>query len=339
MGLVDETVTAGARQAKVCAELGIDARTFQRWKDQEVGEDRRTGCATSVNKLSTAEEKQILEIINQPQYRDLSPKQVVPILADKGIYLASESTIYRILRRHGQATLRSSSAPPAKRHKPGEQVATGPNQVWSWDITYLKSNIRGSFYYLYLVMDVWSRKIVGWDLHDEELMEHSAKLIAAICAREGVRKDSLVLHSDNGSPMKGATMLSTLQRLGVSPSFSRPSVSNDNPYSESLFRTLKYRPEYPRQGAFGSLDEARLWVSQFVTWYNTEHRHSAIRHVTPQERHAGLQDMILNNRHRVYQEARKRNPKRWSGETRNWTPIEVVQLNPDQPKPLEEEAA
>lgn len=338
MGLVDEAVTTGARQAKACAELGIDARTFQRWKDQEVGEDRRTGCATSVNKLTVAEEKQILKVINQPEYRDLPPKQVVPILADKGIYLASESTIYRIIRRHGQATHRSSSAPPVKRHKPDEHIATGPGQVWSWDITYLKSNIRGSFYYLYLVMDVWSRKIVGWDLHDEELMEHSAKLIADICAREGIRKDSLVLHSDNGGPMKGATMLATLQRLGVATSFNRPKVSNDNPYSESLFRTLKYRPEYPRQGAFGSLDEARIWVGQFVTWYNTKHRHSAIRFVTPEERHAGLQGMILSNRQRVYREARRRNPRRWARKTRNWNPIEVVRLNPDQPQPSEEAA-
>ena len=338
MGLVDEAVSAGARQAKACRELGLNHRTYQRWKDQGIGEDRRAGGPTPANKLTTAEAEQVLKVINQPEYRDISPKQLVPILADKGIYLASESTIYRILRRHGQANHRSPSMPPIKRHKPDELVATGPNQVWSWDISYLKSGIRGHFYYLYMIMDVWSRKIVGWEIHEDELMEHSARLIARTCTLEGIQKDSLVLHADNGGPMKGATMLATLQRLGVAPSFSRPSVSNDNPYSESLFRTLKYRPEYPDQGAFGSLEEARIWVGQFATWYNAEHRHSAIRFVTPEERHAGLQDIILNNRQKVYNNARRRNPRRWSRETRNWSPIKVVHLNPVKPQSSEEAA-
>ena len=338
MGLIAEAVAAGARLKRACAELGIDPRTYQRWVKQGIGDDRRAGNRPPANKLTPGEEDQILKLVNQLEYRDMSPNQLVPILADQGIYLASESTIYRILRRHGQATHRSAAAPAAKRHKPQEHVATGPNQLWSWDITYLKSGVRGVFYYLYMVMDVWSRKVVAWEVHEEESAEHAARLIQEACTREGIQAGSLALHSDNGSPMKGSTMLATLQRLGVISSFSRPSVSNDNPFSESLFRNLKYRPEYPRHGAFCSLENARMWVQVFVAWYNTEHRHSSIRFVTPQQRHEGLQEEVLEKRHQVYLEARRRKPQRWSGKTRNWSPVEVVRLNPDQAAPSEEAA-
>lgn len=142
-----------------------------------------------------------------------------------------------------------------------------------------------------------------------------------------------MLHSDNGSPMKGSTMPATLKDLGVMPSFSRPRVSDDNPFSESLFRTMKYRPHYPSR-SFASLEEARLWVEQFIAWYNTEHRHSAIRYVTPCEPHHGQETAILERRRRIYERARQRHPKRWSGPIRNWTPVTVVRLNPD-PKAAE----
>jgi transposase InsO family protein len=178
-----------------------------------------------------------------------------------------------------------------------------------------------------MVEDVFSRKIVGWAVHETECNEHAARLLEESCAREGIARDRLVLHSDNGSPMKGATILATLQRLGVVTSFSRPRVSDDNPYSESLFRTLKYRPEYPGRG-FASLDDARAWVCAFVRWYNTEHRHSAIRFVTPEQRHSGQDKDLLSERHQVYEAARRRHPDRWSRATRNWSPIEQVVLNP-----------
>ena len=192
---------------------------------------------------------------------------------------------------------------------------------------YLRGAIRGSFYYLYMFEDVYSRKIVGWQIHEEETMELAASLFKEICSRLKLDPTGLVLHSDNGGPMKGSTMLATLQRLGVTPSFSRPRVSDDNPYSEALFRTLKYRPEYPSE-AFSSLEHARAWTSFFVNWYNTEHRHSAIRFVTPDERHEGRDKDILAKRHRVYQLARAKNPTRWSAKTRNWEPVETVTLNP-----------
>lgn len=326
---IDEAIAAGARQSKAGELLGLDSRTLQRWRAHGGGEDLREGPKTPpANKLSDAERARVLEAVNSPEFRDLSPKQIVPTLADREQYLASESTIYRILREEQQLSHRESYRAPTRRHKPEEHVATGPNQVWSWDITYLKSPLRGSFWYLYMVEDVWSRKIVGYAIHTEESSQHAAALVAAACRREGVSQGSLVIHMDNGGPMKGATLLATLERLGVAPSYSRPSVSNDNPYSESLFRTMKYRPAYP-SGPFATLEAARHWVAVFVDWYNTEHLHSAIRFVTPAERHAGRDAKILAQREAVYAAARAQNPERWSGSTRNWTPVEEVMLNPE----------
>ena len=335
LGLVDEAVAAGARQDEACDLLGLDPRTLQRWKSHDIGEDRRAGPKeTPTNKLSAAERAWLVQVANSPEYRDLSPKQIVPRLADEGIYLASESTFYRTLRAEGQMVHREPSRPPTAGGRPDPHVATGPNQVWSWDITYLRTPIRGIFFYLYVVVDVWSRKLVGWTVEEQESSEHASSLIEQACAREGIGRDQLVLHSDNGGPMKGATLLATLQLLGVLTSFSRPRVSNDNPFSEALFRTAKYRPEYPRR-PFASLEEARRWVTWFVRWYNTEHRHSAIRFVTPEQRHAGLQDEILANRRDVYAAAHKRNPERWATTTRDWSPVATVALNPQPCTPAE----
>jgi len=205
-------------------------------------------------------------------------------------------------------------------------VARAPNRVWCWDITYLRSSVRGVFYFLYLVVDVYSRKIVGWSLHAEESQDFAVDMIDAAIRREDVPEDALVLHADNGGPMKGSTMLATLQRLGIIPSFSRPSVSDDNAFIEALFRTMKYRPGYPRK-PFASIEAASRWVEDFVAWYNDEHLHSAIRYVTPSDRHAGRDVAILANRREVYGSAKKRTPRRWTGETRNWTPVGPVHLN------------
>lgn len=255
----------------------------------------------------------------------MSPAQIVPRLADKGIYLASESTFYRLLNDMKMNRHRESSQ-PVTRTRPTEHVARGPNQVWSWDITYLPLQIRGLFLYLYLVLDVYSRKIVAWHVHDRESAELGADLVTEACFREGIKGGQIVLHSDNGGPMKGATMLAKLQDLGVIPSFSRPSVSDDNPYSESLFRTLKYRPHYPER-RFADLNDARDWIEKFVHWYNHEHLHSGIRFVTPADRHDGKDHQILAGRDQVYQQARGRHPQRWSGKTRNWSAVEKVFLN------------
>lgn len=329
LGLIDEAVAGGARQSKACELINIDPRTLQRWRAQDIGDDGRAGPKRSPeNKLSATERARILEVANAPEYRDLSPKQIVPQLADQGIYLGSESTMYRILREEKMQRHREPSREPTERYRPDEYVATGPNQVWSWDITYMRGPVRGMFFYFYVVMDVWSRKIVGWTLQAEESAEHAQAMIAAACNREGVCRDQLVIHSDNGGPMKAATLLAYLQRIGVVPSFSRPGVSNDNPYSEALFRTTKYRPEFPRK-PFASLEQARSWAAWFVTWYNTEHRHSAIKFVTPQQRHEGKDVEILARRTALYEAAKARNPNRWTKETRDWSRQEEVALNPE----------
>ena len=328
LGLLDEAQESGARLAPSCEVVGLDLRTVQRWKRQGIGDDGRAGpLKKPANALSGAERKQILDLANAPEFRDKSPKQIVPTLADQGKYVASEASFYRVLRDADQLHHRSPSKAPAKRHRPEPYTATGPNQVWSWDITYLRTAIKGSFYYLYMVLDVWSRKIVGFEVHEEECSELAAWLLEVSCDAERVAAGSLVLHSDNGSPMKGATMLAKLQDLGVATSFSRPSVSNDNPFSESAFRTAKYRPDFPSR-PFESLEMARAWVASFVRWYNTEHLHSSISFVTPADRHDGRDAVLLERRKQVYASAQKRNPERWSGNTRDWTRVETVTLNP-----------
>jgi transposase InsO family protein len=206
--------------------------------------------------------------------------------------------------------------------------AVAPNQVWSWDITWLPTTLRGRYLYLYLVLDIWSRRIVGWDVHEREGADEAAALIRRICDETGIDPKGLVLHSDNGKPMRGSTMVSTLQWLGIVPSFSRPHVSDDNPYSEALFRTLKHAPAYPRL-PFADLAAAIGWVRRFVAWYNGEHRHSSIRYVTPDERRFGVERAVLARRRALYEQARRRKPERWSRGTRNWNPVGLVVLNPE----------
>ncbi len=327
LGLLDEAKANGGRVLPACRVLGIDARTVQRWRCNGGAEDGRRGPQTTpANKLSEGERNEVIEVLTAPEFAGLSPNQVVPQLADMGMYLASEATMYRVLREERLLVHRERSRPRQHR-RPKEHVASGPNQVWSWDITYLKSPIRGVFFYLYLILDVWSRKIVGAEVHEAESAEIAAELLDGTYAREGVDRRPLVVHSDNGSPMKGATMVAKMQELGVVPSLSRPHTSDDNAFSEALFRTLKYRPCYP-EGAFASLEAARQWVEAFVAWYNCEHLHSGIRFVTAEDRHAGRHREILTRRELVYSKARSRRPDRWTRTTRNWTPIDVVRLNP-----------
>ena len=328
---IQEAINSGARKYKACEYIGLNVRTYQRWFDAEkkVREDaRKRREFTPPNKLSPAEEDLIVATVNSAEFADKSPHQIVPILADRGVYIASESTFYRVLRARELLTHRHATKPATKAEKPKELVAQQPNQIWSWDITYLATTVLGQFFYLYLFIDIFSRKIVGWQIFTEENSEHASALMLDSCRRENISPNQLTLHSDNGSPMKGATLLATLQQLGVAPSRSRPSVSNDNAYSESCFKTLKYRPDYPSK-PFDSLAEARIWVEQFVTWYNTEHRHSAIRFVTPEQRHRGEDVAILKKRKMVYQMAKFVNPFRWKGDTRNWNWIPKVSLNPD----------
>lgn len=328
--LVSAAMTAGARQDRACAAISLSERTLQRWqRDQLRGDQRPMRVQAPRNRLSALERQQVLTVANSDEFGHLPPSQIVPRLADQGQYIASESTFYRVLSAQGQLRHRGAERPRQKRGKPRALCATAPDQLFSWDITYLPTLVLGIYFYLYLFLDIFSRKIVGWQIYETESSELAGEVMRDICTRENIAPHQVVLHSDNGSPMKGAMMLATLQALGVMPSFSRPAVSNDNPYSESLFKTLKYRPSYPSR-AFENLLTARHWVGTFVHWYNHEHRHSAIRFVTPHERHAGLDTALLGKRIDVYEAAKAANPQRWSGPTRNWQPVRVVHLNPDQ---------
>lgn len=326
LDLVSSSVADGCGQGKACAVLGISERRLQRWNLLRGQEDRRHGPTTTpANKLSVTERERIVAVANSKEYRDMSPHQIVPKLADDGQYLASESSFYRVLSASALLSHRGRSKPKSIA-RPRAIEAHAPRELFSWDITYLKSEVQGRFYFLYLFLDVFSRKAVGWAVHDEESAEHASSLLTTICRDEGIEKGRVSLHSDNGSPMKGATMLVTLQRLGVMPSFSRPSVSNDNPFSESLFKTLKYCPQYPSQ-PFATIEDARRWVAEFIHWYNTEHLHSAIRFTTPDSRHSGEDNAILAGRRNIYRDAKLKTPSRWSGKTRNWEKIDVVRLN------------
>jgi putative transposase len=318
--------------------VGLAARTLQRWRRDPgvIKADARRrahrspeSVRTPANRLSPAERAELLAVADAPEFADLSPHRIVPALADRGRYIASESTFYRVLRTTERYRRRGRAKAPA-RERPAPLRATGPNPVWSWDITYLRTTVRGLFFYLYLIMDVYSRKIVGWEVYAEESAEQAAGVFRKAHLREGIGAAPLFLHADNGSPMKGGTMLATLHRLGVTPSFSRPSVSDDNPYSEALFKTLKYHPSLPER-PFEDLADARAWIASFVGGYNGTHRHSGIKFVTPDQRHRREDVDLLARRQALYQAARAKRPERWTGPTRNWEPATVVILNPGKP--------
>lgn len=328
--LIDEATVAGARRFMACREMGISARTYRRWVGEsgEVRPDQRPEAIrpTPANALTEAERAKVLEVANRTEFASMPPSQIVPTLADQGEYIASESSFYRILRDHGMQHHRGRAAPPSV-SEPKRHCAHGPNQVWVWDITWLPGPVAGTFFYLYLMLDLYSRKVVGWEVFEEETAECAATVLHKASLAECRGANPLVLHSDNGSPMKGATMLTTLQKLGIAPSFSRPGVSDDNAQAEAFFRTLKYRPGYPSRG-FATLEKARDWVMHFVRWYNLEHRHSAIKFVTPAQRHLGQDGAVLAARDALYQQAKANHPERWSGATRNWEKNNVVWLNP-----------
>jgi len=311
--------------------MELSQRTLKRWRQANgaVAEDQRPQAERVVqpHQLTHAEEAAILDTCNEQEYQSLPPSQIVPRLADKGLYLASESSFYRVLKKYQQVNHRGRMKPPRKVPEPTSFTATGPNQVWSWDISYCPSEVRGQHWYLYLIMDIYSRKIVAWEIHEAESGELAKKLVERALLREGCGHNPPVLHSDNGAPMTSYTLKARLADLGMLMSHSRPRVSNDNPYSESLFRTVKYCPEWPSKG-FASLETVRDWMLAFEHAYNERHLHSGIRFVTPADRHRGIDHERLAYRKIVYERAKRRNPRRWSGNTRNWDATGPVALNP-----------
>lgn len=325
---------SGARLRPACTLAGIDVRTLQRWKrtDGVTQGDRRPQAIRPrpAHALSDAEHAVILRVANEPRFAALPPAQIVPRLADEGQYIASESSFHRVLRANAQTAHRGRAKAPSAARLPTTHIATGPGHVWCWDVTWLPSRVTGRWFYLYLILDIYSRKVVGHEVHEVESADHAAHLVKRTALAEGVHAAGIkpVLHGDNGASLKATTVLAMLHWLGIAPSYSRPRVSDDNAFIESLFRTAKYRPGYPADG-FDNLDAARCWGANFVHWYNTEHRHSAIGFVTPEQRHTGEDHVVLRRRDGLYQSARERHPRRWSGATRDWTPVGAVTLNPE----------
>lgn len=325
---------AGARLDAACTVAGITLRTLQRWKREDglVRGDLRPATLRPrpAHALTEAERHTLLQVANEARFADLPPARIVPMLADEGVYLASESTFRRVLREAGQTAHRGRAKAPTASRPPSTHIATAPRQVWCWDMTYLPATVAGRWFHLYLILDLYSRKIVGWEVHDTDAAEHAAHLVRRTALAEGIATlaDKPVLHGDNGATLKATTVLAMLHWLGIKPSYSRPRVSDDNAYAEALFRTAKYRPEFPVRG-FENLEAARAWASGFVHWYNVEHRHSGIRYVSPAQRHEGKDHAILAARDAVYAAARERHPTRWSGPLRDWSPIGAVTLNPE----------
>ena len=334
--LINEARDGGARLEPACEVLEISERTYRRWLqlDYDRRIDRKNPAVAVQRRLSQAEKQQVIDVCNDARFSSLPPSQIVPRLADEGIYIASESSFYRILREYGQNARRGRTQTRNKPVKPSEIKVTQPGQCYSWDITFLQTLVAGLFFKLYMIIDIFSRKIVGWEVHETESSELARDLIYKTQLKEKVDCSKLVIHSDNGSPMKGLSLKALMESLGITASYSRPSVSNDNPFSESLFRTLKYCPNYPEK-PFETLDDARQWVLGFVTWYNNEHLHSALKFVTPEQRHTFQDRVIFSSRDSVYKAAQELNPNRWSGQTRNWKLDEEVVLNPDKKKEID----
>ncbi len=322
--------------------LKISTRTFRRWESGTT--DRRRGASHKrrSNALSEEEREEIIEVCTSSKFSSLTPAQIVPKLADEGRYIASERTFYRVLADNNLNKRRSRTKPPKKRARP-VHTAVKPGDIWTLDITWLNGPARGIYYYAYVIIDLYSRKIVGWEVYESESSEQLKKVVKRAMAREDMTPK--VIHSDNGSPMKGWSLVEYLYELDINISRSRPRVSNDNAHIESLFKTVKYFPSYP-YGGFATIEKSRKWMSEFVDHYNNDHQHSAIKFVTPQQAHSGEHIELLNRRRELYEGARKSKPGRWiSGKCRDWDPVSEVPIIPtnksvgDGPKGRQREVA
>jgi len=324
--LIEEAHSNGARYIKACEVAEISLRTLQRWKREGMRDQRKGSHKRVVRKLSPNEKQTIVGLCNSSQYRDLTPHQIVPLLLNEGCYLASVSSFYRVLKEWDMVHHRSNTRVKRKMSKPPERRASRPNQVWCWDITWLSQMVLGLFFYAYIIIDIFDKSIVGWAIHDKESEEHSRNLFERVSFGQNIHFEAL--HSDNGGPMKGITLMALLDYLKVDVSFNRPRVSNDNPFIESLFRTMKYHASYPLR--FKDIETARLWMADFVDWYNNRHLHSSIGYVTPQQMRSGEARFIFAKRNATLARAKSKHPERWgSRETKIWKSPEMVILNPD----------
>lgn len=313
LGIMQKARTDEIRQETICSGIGIGIRTLQNWRKEGLPDKRKGALKVVHNKLSETEERKIQEKVCSFKYKDKTPGEIVAELAEAGEYIGSTSSFYRVFKRSNLVILNRRQRRRSKALLV-EIKASKSNEQWSWDISYLATAAKGKYYYLYLFTDIWDRYIVGWEIHEEESGELAKELFRKISERLNVK--GIKLHSDNGGPMRSTTFRAVLEKLEVIQTFSRPSVSNDNAFSESLFSTLKRNAGYPKK--FDSIEEAREWMTKFVAWYNNEHMHTRLNYVTPAQRRNGKYAEIFNKRNETFANARLAHPERWTGKTKVW---------------------
>jgi len=291
--------------SEACQALGVPRSSFYRARQPKRAQKPRP---TPERALKPQEKEQVRQVLNSEPFQDSAPRQVYATLLDQGQYLCSWSTMYRILKEHQLVRERRNQLRHPTYTKP-ELLATGPNQLWSWDITKLRGPAKWTYYYLYTILDVFSRYVVGWLIAERESARLAEHLIGETCAKQGIEPDQLTLHADRGSAMISKTVALLLADLGVTKTHSRPHVSNDNPYSESQFKTMKYRPGYPDR--FGSSQDARAWARPFFHWYNHQHYHSGLALLTPATVHYGQAQAVLERRQETLQAAYAAHPERF----------------------------
>jgi len=297
----------GVRAA--CQALGMARSSlYRRRAEQQNPTEAKPVPAPSPRALRPEEKAAVRQVLNSERFQDLAPREVYATLLDEGEYLCHWRTMYRILDEHAEVRERRNQLRHPQHAKP-ELLATGPNQVWSWDITKLLGPVKWTYFYLYVILDIFSRYVVGWMIAEREAAALAQELVGQTCQKQGIQAGQLILHADRGSPMIARSLAMLLADLGVTKSHSRPQVSDDNPYSEAQFKTLKYRPDYPER--FGCQADARLWSRNFFDWYNYEHHHSALGLLTPADVHFGRAEQITRQRQRVLQAAYEQNPERF----------------------------
>lgn len=317
---------------RVCQTLALSRSRYYRHQQQTGRQPEEKPAKPTARKphpraLTPAEETVVRHVLNSDRFQDMSPYEVYGTLLDEdGCYLCSARTMYRILKKYGEISPRGRQRLPTHYRKP-ELLATGPNQVWSWDITKLKGPHKWTYYYLYVMLDIFSRYVVGWLISASESAAMAKELLTTCCLQQGIAKEQLTIHADRGGPMKSKAVAHLLADLGVTKTHARPYTSNDNPFSEAQFKTLKYRPDYPER--FGSLQDARAWARPFFHWYNHQHRHSALALLTPAMIHAGRGPQAMQQRQRILDAAFRAHPERFvRGQPLPGRLPEAVWINP-----------
>jgi putative transposase len=294
-----------------CEALAVPRASFYRHMSSSVPSKEEKPRPAPVLALTTQERQTVIDLLHSERFQDKAPRQVYAALLDEGQYHCSVRTMYRLLTdEHGDVKERRRHVQHFNYTKP-ELLATAPNQVWSWDITKLKGPVKWTYFYLYVILDIFSRYVVGWMVAHREQDSLAKRLIEETCQKQGIRPGQLTIHADRGSSMRSKTVAHLLSDLGVTKTHSRPHVSNDNPYSEAQFKTLKYCPQFPDQ--FGSAQHSRCFCQGFFDWYNKEHYHSGIGLMTPEALHYGTAEEILTRRAVVLAEAYEKHPNRFKG--------------------------